>query len=179
MDSLHIDKPEPKTSTDLMTLSTDQLKWLRLHPTQLQQLGELGVLLGQSQQPVKQSSPSTPSTAKVDVPNPISAPATLPIIASGGVFTPQPPTIARPAPASLPWGFQTAPSHPPSTAAQHSSSPGQTTLAGIEQLVRQHVVQNQQTLQQYAHCTTAPDVFLHRSDNARYPPESKNSGSSI
>ena len=145
---LHIVKPESetKTSTDLMALSTNQLQWLGLHPSQLQQLAQLGVELGQSQS-TKQSSPSTPSNAHMEAPTPMSAPAALSNTTSEGVFTPQPQNIAMLTPASLP-GFPPVSSGLP--AGQPSSSPGPTNLAGIEELVRHHVVQNQQTLQQYA-----------------------------
>lgn len=148
IDNLHLQNntaEQINPSRELMALSSNQLQWLGIQPDQLQQLAQLGVQFGQAaikQDPQpSQDSAGLASPLTSVPPLPMSAPAML------KVTTPQMSSMPA-APASLPWGsLRTAPPEVSSTPSLHQTT---TPLAGIEQLVRQHVAQNEQTLQDYA-----------------------------
>ena len=148
IDNLHLQNntaEQINPSRELMALSTNQLQWLGIQPDQLQQLAQLGVQFGQAA--IKQD--PQPSQDSAGLASPLTSVPPLPMSAPAmpKVTTPQMSSMLA-APASLPWGsLRTAPPEVSSTPSLHQTT---TPLAGIEQLVRQHVAQNEQTLQDYA-----------------------------
>ena len=157
---------QPTTpSNELMSLSANQLQWLGIQPDQLQQIAQIGVHLGQ--QAVKHD----PQAAVSPVP-PLHIPQ-LPMSAPPAAGTPLHRNAPLPPPSSLPWGSQATSSSvaPP--------CPTSAPLAGIEQLVRNHVAQNQHTLQQYSQQANPPSYTGPTLPEIRQDPKTQQQVSTI